>query len=38
MTHAEEMVIAEPLEEDGPGYYGVADHAIEEPADGDTQA
>ncbi|MEZ3164360.1 DUF5827 family protein [Halorubrum sp. RMP-47] len=24
MAHAEDMVIAEPLTEDGPGYYGVA--------------
>ncbi len=50
MTHSEEMVIAEPLEEDGPGYYGVAEQATEGSAvddtdtdtdsgtDGDTQA
>ena len=30
MSHAEDMVIAEPLEEDGPGYYGVAEHAVAE--------
>ena len=30
MSHAEDMVIAEPLEEDGPGYYGVAEHAVGE--------
>lgn len=30
MSHAEDMVIAEPLEEDGPGYYGVAEHAVDE--------
>jgi len=29
MTHAEDLVIAEPLAEDGPGYYGVAPHAID---------
>ncbi|WP_280587880.1 DUF5827 family protein [Halorubrum sp. Boch-26] len=29
MTHAEDIVIAEPLEEDGPGYYGVAEHAVD---------
>ncbi|GAB7008693.1 hypothetical protein JCM31271_06360 [Halorubrum trueperi] len=33
MTHAEDMVIAEPLEDDGPGYYGVAEHALDD-ADG----
>ncbi|WP_096393366.1 DUF5827 family protein [Halorubrum trapanicum] len=27
MVHAEEMVVAEPLSEDGPGYYGLAEHA-----------
>lgn len=30
MTHAEDMVIAEPLEADGPGYYGVAEHALDD--------
>ena len=34
MTHAEDLVIAEPLEEDGPGYYGVAPHAVEGKAGG----
>ena len=34
MTHAEDIVIAEPLSEDGPGYYGVAEHAVDE-GDGD---
>jgi hypothetical protein len=29
MTHAEDLVIAEPLAEDGPGYYGVAPHAVD---------
>ena len=47
MTHAEDIVIAEPLEEDGPGYYGVAKHAVdgddtdddaEESAEGDAAA
>ncbi|TKX74116.1 hypothetical protein EXE46_10825 [Halorubrum sp. GN11_10-6_MGM] len=28
MVHADEMVVAEPLTEDGPGYYGVAEHAV----------
>ncbi|WP_418286594.1 DUF5827 family protein [Halorubrum sp. DTA46] len=36
MVHAEDMVIAEPLTEDGPGYYGVAEHALDgDDADGD---
>jgi len=30
MAHAEDVVIAEPLKEDGPGYYGVAEHAVED--------
>jgi hypothetical protein len=37
MTHAEDMVIAEPLEEDGPGYYGVAEHALDD-ADGSDES
>jgi hypothetical protein len=35
MVHAEDMVVAEPLTEDGPGYYGLAAHAVPE---GDTDA
>ncbi|TKX60163.1 hypothetical protein EXE44_01305 [Halorubrum sp. SS7] len=31
MVHAEEMVVAEPLTEDGPGYYGLATDADPEP-------
>ena len=41
MVHAEEMVVAEPLTEDGPGYYGLAEHAIpddSEAADADESA
>ncbi|GAB7090088.1 DUF5827 family protein [Halorubrum luteum] len=34
MVNAEDLVIAEPLETDGPGYYGVAPHATD-PTDGD---
>ena len=30
MVNAEDLVVAEPIEENGPGYYGVAPHAIEE--------
>ena len=30
MTHADDLVIAEPLSEEGPGYYGVAPHAVDE--------
>ena len=38
MSHAEDMVIAEPLEEDGPGYYGVAEHAVDgDDTDGDVE-
>ena len=33
MRHAADLVIAEPLADDGPGYYGVAPHAVDEDAD-----
>ncbi|MFC6754731.1 DUF5827 family protein [Halorubrum tibetense] len=29
MVHSDELVIAEPLSEEGPGYYGVAPEAVE---------
>ena len=36
MVHAEDMVVAEPLSEDGPGYYGLASDAeAESKADPD---
>ena len=35
MVHAEDMVVAEPLHEDGPGYYGLA---AEEGSDADPDA
>ena len=31
MVHAEEMVVAEPLSENGPGYYGLATDLDPEP-------
>jgi hypothetical protein len=37
MVHAEEMVVAEPLSENGPGYYGLATGADPEP-DPDAEA
>jgi hypothetical protein len=36
MVHAEEMVVAEPLSENGPGYYGLATDSDPEP-DPDTE-
>ncbi len=29
ILNGEDLVIAEPLEENGPGYYGVAPHAVD---------
>jgi hypothetical protein len=29
LVHADDLVIGEPLTENGPGYYGVAPHAVE---------
>ncbi|GAA0542506.1 DUF5827 family protein [Halorubrum ejinorense] len=37
MVHADGMVVAEPLEEDGPGYYGLAPEA-EDAAEAATDA
>ena len=35
IVNGEDLVIAEPLEENGPGYYGVAPHAHEEGKKGE---
>ncbi|MWV63256.1 hypothetical protein GRS48_00195 [Halorubrum sp. JWXQ-INN 858] len=29
LVNGDDLVIAEPLEENGPGYYGVAEHALD---------
>lgn len=38
MAHAEAMVIAEPLREDGPGYYGLATEDVSADASDDNDA
>ena len=38
MVNGEDLVIAEPLEEEGPGYYGVAPHAVSDDEAGESSA